>query len=594
MLTFKGVYAACQVLHTRGMNILVAYYEALLPFSTVSVFWLAMFIEELGSLIRGFTKMVSGVTKPLGENTSDESGKGRPQLRMRSSREHLSGNIVQAPDTKEPHLQPPVDAETKFENNIASSSTKSYSNGQGRTQKPRTPVKESGPMEAKPAQRGPLYSDVLKKPATDKKVEERNVRTTRERKPESDLQRLDKANVENSQLRSRVADAEEKYTIVERELIQANEKNETGQKTVLRLEQEVTRLQQESTEGKRNFEMQLQSVIKQSDIRKQEVERVNAELEKERALRRQEHTLLELRMRELQDTRAYLTTEDAISGEEVKGMTEALNTEIYQVAALMVDTLDFDGTFPGDEQAQAAAVRCIGKPLVSTLSAGAPRDDSEEETRHLATLAAIQASLAQSSSFLIRAWTFSPDVSNHFTRLYANIRRTCTPAVAGRWRAMTRARCKYLESDLKVEEYLTRVLLEDMIPVLVVAGWRPSPVIQMGDATGFLGQRFGTRLGEVAKKLVRLDRAMGEGLISKDVAAGWIPGGTPFNPSIMENAFGKSSGVSAEDYVLSTCDLGLVLMQVIKDREGAGSNTEVESQVLLKPKVVLFSALEHK
>ncbi|KAK0448964.1 uncharacterized protein EV420DRAFT_835884 [Desarmillaria tabescens] len=326
-----------------------------------------------------------------------------------------------------------------------------------------------------------------------------------------------------------------------------------------------------------------------------EVERVSKELEKERALRKEEHALMDVRMRELQDARAYLTTEDTISGEEIKGMTEALNTEIYQVAALMVDTLDFDAKVSEDREAQAVAARCIGEHLVRALSGGEPKDDSEEETRHLATLAAIQASLVESCSSMINAWALSPEVSDHFARLYANIRHTCTPAVAGRWRVMTRARCKYLGSDTEVEEYLTRVLLGNLVPVLVVAGWKPFPVMQIENAISALGQRFGTRMVQVGKKLVRLDKAMGEGIISKDAAIGWIPGGAPFDPNIMENAFGKSSGISAEDFVLSTCDLGLMLSQVIKDREGAGSDAKAESQILLKPKVVLYSSLsEHK
>ncbi|KAK0212130.1 hypothetical protein DFS33DRAFT_1491806 [Desarmillaria ectypa] len=576
------------------MNIFVAYYEALLPYSPAFVIRLAM---SMAGIVSSFRRGVNGMAKTIWGSSPDESRKGHPRPRMRPPQESMPSSTAQAQETKDLHHQPPVktDAETKIENRT-SPSTNIRPSVQRRTQTAEMSVKESVRTEPKAAERS-LYSDAVKKTATDKKLEEKNARITREQKPaeSENFPKMNRASAENSQLSSRAVEAEKKYALAEKELVKANEKNETERKKVVELQQEITRLQQESAERMKSLETQLQSVIKQSDIRKLEVERVNKELEKVRELRKEEHALLDLRMRELQDARAYLTTEDAMSGEEIKGMTEALNTEIYQVAAFMADTLDFDWTLLGDEQTQAAAARCVGEHLVRALSGGAPRDDSEEETRHLATLAAIQASLVQSCSTVINAWALSQEVSGHFAHLYMNIRRTCTPAVAGRWRAMTRAGCKYLGSDMEVEEQLTGVLLRNLIPVLVVAGWKLSSVVQIENAIGILGQEFGTRMIQVAKKLVRLDRAMGEGVISKDAALGWVPGGAPFDLNVMENAFGKSTGISAEDFVLSTCDLGLVLSQVIRNQEGAGSSIEVESQILLKPKVVLYSALfEHK
>ncbi|KAK0471604.1 hypothetical protein IW261DRAFT_1344399 [Armillaria novae-zelandiae] len=341
--------------------------------------------------------------------------------------------------------------------------------------------------------------------------------------------------------------------------------------------------------------MRVESVTKQSDIRKSEFERVSKELEKEKFLRREEHTLLDLRTRELQDARAYLTTEDAVSGEEIKGMTEALNTEIYQVAAFMADTLDFDGTSPADDLNKAAAVRWIGESLVGVLSSGVPKNDTEEETRHLATLAAIQTSMVQTCINLINTWSFHPNVNDHFTALYINIRNTSTSAVAGRWRAMTRARCKYLGSEMEIESHLVHCLLIDLAPVLAVAGWKTPPSVKAENAIGALSQIFRIRVGQITKKMVRLDRAMGEGVISKDAQLCWVTAGTPFAPSVMENAYGKSPDISAGDVVLSTCDLGLMLSQISKDVNGAGSGRTEDVQVVLKAKVVLHSALfEHK
>ncbi|KAK0196218.1 hypothetical protein F5146DRAFT_924336 [Armillaria mellea] len=440
------------------------------------------------------------------------------------------------------------------------------------------------------------YSDVVKKPAKDKQVEERNIRINREQKLQSEHpQGPNKASAEDSRLSSRAEEAEKKSALVQGELVQATERNEVARKKILELQQETARLQQQSADEKKSLDTQLQSVLKQNDIRKSEIERINKELEKEKSLRREEQALLDLRTRELQDAQAYLTTEDAISGEEIKGMTEALNTEIYQVAAFMADTLDFDGLSPADEMNKAAAARWIGEPLVGALSSGVPKNDSEEETRHLATLAAIQTSIVQTCINLINTWSFHPNVNDHFAGLYINIRKTSTSAVAGRWRAMTRARCKYLGTDVEIESHLAHSLLFDLAPILAVAGWKTPPSVKAESVMSALSQIFRTRLGQITRKMVRLDRAMGEGVISKDAQLCWVTAGTPFDPSFMENAYGKSPGESAGDRVLSTCDLGLMLSQTSKDDNGAGSGGTEDIHVVLKVKVVLHSALiEHK
>ncbi|KAK0209581.1 hypothetical protein IW262DRAFT_1468846 [Armillaria fumosa] len=539
-------------------------------------------------------RVLNAVAKPFGMNTSDESGRAYPGPRTRSSHEPMPGSIAQEPETRNIHHRPPAknNTETKPESQTPPS-TNPYQNVQSRTLPSKFPVKES---ESKVAESNQSYSDAAKKPAKDKKVEEKNTRINKEQKPQSEHpQGPNKVGAEDSRLSSRVEEAEKKSALVQGELAQATKRNEAGQKKILELQQEIARLQQQSTDEKKSLDTQLQSVMKQSDIRKSEIERVSKELEKEKFLRREEHALLDLRTRELQDARAYLITEDAISGEEIKGMTETLNTEIYQVAAFMADTLDFDGTSPADDVNKAAAARWIGDSLAGVLSSGVPKDDTEEETRHLATLAAIQTSIVQTCINLINTWSFHPNVNDHFTALYINIRKTSTSAVAGRWRAMTRARCKYLGSEAEVEGHLAHCLLFDLAPVLAVAGWKTPPSVKAESAISALSQIFRTRVGQITKKMVRLDRAMGEGVISKDAQLCWVTAGTPFEPSVMENAYGKSPDISARDVVLSTCDLGLMLSQISMDVNGAGSGRTEDVQVVLKAKVVLHSALfEHK
>ncbi len=97
-------------------------------------------------------------------------------------------------------------------------------------------------------------------------------------------------------------------------------------------------------------------------------------------------------------------------------------------------------------------------------------------------------------------------------------------------------------------------------------------------------------LERIAKDIVTLDRAMGEGLMSMDAELVMIGGGAAFDASFMENGFGDDGRASEGDrsaaIVGCTCDLGLHVR--VGEREGGGVET---SQLLLKPKVVLWSAL---
>ena len=121
--------------------------------------------------------------------------------------------------------------------------------------------------------------------------------------------------------------------------------------------------------------------------------------------RRQEmEALLTVRSAELRDAQQYLGKVDAVSYADVKRMVEAMNSQIFQLAAQVVDGFSFEKTrsHPVPELVQACC-KSVGESLGSeyfanVVSTSAHADDS------MLVQAMIQAYLAQRISNVIAAW----------------------------------------------------------------------------------------------------------------------------------------------------------------------------------------------
>ncbi|SJL14077.1 uncharacterized protein ARMOST_17532 [Armillaria ostoyae] len=290
------------------------------------------------------------------------------------------------------------------------------------------------------------------------------------------------------------------------------------------------------------------------------LQRMNEELERElrgarealareQARREEDRRLLDTRGKELRDTQMFLTKADTYSFAEIKDMVEGLNSEVLQIAAMMVDEFDCKGRDMGmgDEfEDLTAAVmqtrKILGEPMVRLLQ------DHKDMDMHIEVVQkSIQAILD----------------------MYHHIRTSKNPAVAGRWRAMTREITKYV-LDTHFDERFSWFLLESLRDVLHVAGWSSA------DTEKRMIEKFGDRLNVLVTLVKKLDKAIGEGITSRDLDVLMVEAGAQFDPSYM-TAVEDGSGPIA-----CSCELGLMVV----------TTEEARAECLLKVGVVYISSFE--
>ncbi|KAF8907419.1 hypothetical protein CPB85DRAFT_1311761 [Mucidula mucida] len=295
----------------------------------------------------------------------------------------------------------------------------------------------------------------------------------------------------------------------------------------------------------------------------------------ERALRQSSQDLLHVRTQELNDAQMYLSKADSISIEDLKETTKSLNSEIFQTAAFMTDTLDFSKPSAAiDEAIVQRATQWLSRGLVDLLM-----NDQDPDTREILITAGIQASFVQSCVAIVQVWGVDYQVSASIASLYDQIRLSNSPSVAGRWRAMTRHQSKYVHAD-ECKRLAAEALIDNLLPVLPLMGWSAA------NPKADLQESFGRRIADMANLVVSLDRSIGEEMISEDIKLAMVHYGDPADDKLMEDLYGTKRFRQRET-VVCTCELGLYNGRI--ESGDAGSTVE---QVLLKPKVVLLSALK--
>ncbi|KAF8871914.1 hypothetical protein CPB85DRAFT_1445283 [Mucidula mucida] len=296
-----------------------------------------------------------------------------------------------------------------------------------------------------------------------------------------------------------------------------------------------------------------------------EVATLRQQLQQEGALRSEDKKLLDTRSQELQDSQAYLTIADTVSIAETLAMVENLNSDIFQVAATVADEAFLEHYELSKENAERAR-RCFGDNILRLLYEARHRDN---ESRSLVIQTVVQFALTQACLDITLFWDATL-ASTSLGTAYNHIRTKSSQSVSARWRHVS----------LTFYPWSCRFLVgrEELQPI--------------GNTyLHAVGQRFLPGLQRVVKDIVTLDRAMGEGLMSTDAELVTISGGEIYDKSFMENGFtgdgdrdgGNSDGGGNAAKVVCTTDLGLQA----GGRGGRGAGT----QLLLKPKVVLWSAL---
>ncbi|KAK0222676.1 hypothetical protein EDD85DRAFT_779146 [Armillaria nabsnona] len=311
---------------------------------------------------------------------------------------------------------------------------------------------------------------------------------------------------------------------------------------------------------------EIEQLCKRNRALEQELQRVGTKLVYEREQRQADQRLLATRAQELHNTETFLTKADQFSGAEVKVMVQGLNTEILQLAADMVDTLQFEDNamaVDGDQRSTEQRLTIDGR--MSQLL----QDRGDLDTHAIVVQAALQGVITRLCRRFISEWSKHSSTDDDLHGLYRDIRKNYadSPAVAGRWRSMTREKSKYRVVSETEGNFYFRVV-EAVLNVMRVAGWSPA------DAKGTLLQTFGKRVSAIVKAAMKLDRAMGEGITSQDLVVYTAHLDDHFDSNTMVDAYGNQKADG--DVVACTCELGL--------KASDGSN------ILLKTGVILYSA----
>jgi len=165
------------------------------------------------------------------------------------------------------------------------------------------------------------------------------------------------------------------------------------------------------------------------------------------------------------------------------------------------------------------------------------------------------------------------EFNNHSMRLCLTDPLTEDHAVAGNWRALTHRTIRHINSS---REELPRQIVDRMVKklgeLLASCG-----VGNPTDNTKNIHQCAAERLEAFFITAQKLNKMIGEDVVSEDLKVVIIQGGAMFDGQYMEDAYAQVGVKSAKRAVICTTDLGLC------SRHG----TNGVEKMLLKPKVTL-------
>ncbi|KZP05600.1 hypothetical protein FIBSPDRAFT_842868 [Athelia psychrophila] len=290
---------------------------------------------------------------------------------------------------------------------------------------------------------------------------------------------------------------------------------------------------------------------------------------------------LEDRTRELKGMQPFLTKADSLSAPEAIGLVQALNADIFQLAAFMSDSFEAATTetpaeTPADEDSKGAhrIKGLLGDQLMASLTSWPHTDDPT------VLQMALQCYLVQMSRRITSDWTFDGS-SPVLSKLYEQIHNSEDQAVAGRWRALSRSHLRHLRTGGNdALPGIRKFICGGLADILISAKCQPSP---LGVVEALIG-KFGDRIYAIIDAALNISRILGEEITSDDFEIVTCQAGVTFDPSWMEDD--ASDGLE-KSIVLCTTEMGLSR----ESREVKGGQIAEVITLLLKPKVALESVL---
>lgn len=133
--------------------------------------------------------------------------------------------------------------------------------------------------------------------------------------------------------------------------------------------------------------------------------------------------------------------------------------------------------------------------------------------------------------------------------------------------------------------FLGQIVSRNLVDILILAGCEENPESILDMVSG-LGS-FVDRIDAITKSALRLNQVLGEDFVSCDLSIAFIANDTVFDQEAMDDTSEGHGSRKKVDRVL--CTTGMGLKRVVKETKGR--RTRFDSEVILKPKIVVESVL---
>ncbi|KAH9946440.1 hypothetical protein B0H21DRAFT_415663 [Amylocystis lapponica] len=300
-------------------------------------------------------------------------------------------------------------------------------------------------------------------------------------------------------------------------------------------------------------------------------------------------TLLKARTLELKDAQQVFSKPDTLSDADILRLVGNLNSQIFQTAAQIADSLIFKNQkfalVEIDAEIDAMVKRTVGEEMLGLLTT------VNHEGDPICIQIALQTCMVAFTGYIIETWNFLQRVDDDpFGVVYTNIARYENQSVSRRWRALTRSHLSQVYLQEKNVTALKESLAQFIANVLFTCGLGES----LRNIYDTFVDKYGEKISGIVTLTLELRRSMGEEMVSCDLETVVAEGGEIYDAEVMDDAYStggaRTEPNSAAAHILCTTEHGLRRVE----RYGDGINGELKSQVtmLLKPKVALESLAE--
>ncbi|KAL1718985.1 hypothetical protein EV715DRAFT_273007 [Schizophyllum commune] len=276
--------------------------------------------------------------------------------------------------------------------------------------------------------------------------------------------------------------------------------------------------------------------------------------------------LLQARTTELAAAQAFFGPADELSERDIATRVETLNDEIFQLSALLADSVQLAAIGDGTVEAQEIASKAIGEYVCKGLVSG------EDDARLGLLQVALQAAASHWSQAHIQKWTVNGHVDKYAKHLHKVVRQSGKglriPDVANRWRVITQKSLMAFDGD--DENELLSSLYNALDTVIKAAACIPRDVEGGAD----LQQALQEGIQAVVRLTLQLRRDISIGIASSQLSTTYPRPGHRYHRATMEaeDADQKRKGSTV------ACGISLGL---VRDQGTPQRHTLIKSNVFI-------------